>query len=90
MGGPGRGRGNMANRYEDPNAQMKDENVSSQWHPGKVLGVFEVEAKDSPAISTLGESVAFIEAGQREQAIVQEEVPPGYEDIIRGYFEDGQ
>jgi len=87
MGGPGRGRGGVANRYEEPNARMTDENIRTGWHPGKPLGVIEVDAENSPAQSFLGESVAILEAGEQEQSVVREEVPPGYEDIVRGYFD---
>ncbi|MCG3197262.1 MAG: hypothetical protein GHCLOJNM_01747 [bacterium] len=87
MGGPGQGRGNTANPYENPNAGFQDEKVSSAWHPGRILGVVETEAENSPAVSTLGTGVVFVEAGAREQAVVQEEIPPGYEEIVRGYFD---
>jgi hypothetical protein len=89
MGGPGQGKGGAANRYEEPDVQLQDENISAPWHPGKPLGVVEVEAKDSPAVSTLGESVAILEAGEAEQSVVHEEIPPGYEDVVRGYFDRG-
>jgi hypothetical protein len=90
MGGPGRGRGNQANPYEKPDVGFQDENVTSAWHQGRILGVVETEAEQSPAVSTLGDSVAFIEAGAKEQAVVQEEIPPGYENIVKTYFDQGQ
>ncbi|MCA9425103.1 MAG: hypothetical protein KC994_08525 [Candidatus Omnitrophica bacterium] len=90
MGGPGRGKGNVANRYEDPNASTYDENISTQWHPGQLLGVVEVEGENSPADSYVKESAAFVEVGQGEQSVIQEEIPPGYESIVRGYFDEGQ
>ncbi len=90
MGGPGQGKGRVANRYEDPNASTYDENISTQWHPGDLLGVVEVEGENSPADSYVKESAAFVEAGQGEQSVVQEEIPPGYENIVRGYFDEGQ
>jgi len=90
MGGPGRGKGNVANRYEDPNATTYDENIQTQWQPGELLGVVEVEGENSPADSYVKESAAFVEAGQGEQSVVQEEIPPGYESIVRGYFDEGQ
>jgi hypothetical protein len=90
MGGPGQGRGGQANPYQDPNGQMTDEKIKTRWHSGKPLGAIEVEARNSPAFSALGESVAIVEVGEQEQSVVQEEIPPGYEDIVRGYFDRGQ
>ena len=84
------GKGNVANRYEDPNAPTYDENISTQWHPGQLLGVVEVEGENSPADSYVKEIAAFVEAGQGEQSVIQEEIPPGYESIVRGYFDEGQ
>ena len=69
---------------------MTDEKIKTRWHSGKPLGAIEVEAQNSPAFSALRESVAIVEAGEREQSVVQEEIPPGYEDIVRGYFDRGQ
>ena len=90
MGGPGRGRGNVANRYAEPEVQMQDENIRTRWQQGLPLGVLEVDAEHSPAFSALLDSPAFVEAGEQEQSVVQEEVPPGYEEIVQGYFDRGQ
>lgn len=86
MGGPGQGRGNTANPYEEENVQFQDENVTSRWHQGRILGMVEVEGEGGPAFSVVGESAAFIQAGGQEEAVVQEEVPPGYEEIVTNYF----
>lgn len=69
---------------------MQDENIRTQWRQGRPLGVVEVDADHSPAFSALPDSPAFVEAGDQEQSVVQEEIPPGYEEIVQGYFDRGQ
>lgn len=88
MGGPGQGEGGVA--PEDPNQEegYNPEHAPTVMQPGKVL--MEWKSKE---VSNPGEAKREYEQAIRQvrqeasEAILREEVPPGYRDTIQKYFD---
>ena len=88
MGGPGTGRGGIA--PEDPTAstEFKTEKSRAALTAGRILLQLETRevAQHGQARVDYAESLQQVRQGVGE-AILQEQVPPGYHDAIQKYFD---
>lgn len=88
QGGPGRGRGNPAEEDESTLTRDKPEEARSPLTAGKILMSWKAkglaEAGDNAV--EVEKAVAAVKQGVAE-AIDQEQVPPGYIDPIKKYFD---
>lgn len=88
MGGPGRGRGGIAPENESQQTQFQTERSRTAMSAGRMLMQLKTKelAPAGEAQVDYREQVAAVKQGVSE-AILQEEVPPGYHDAIRQYFD---
>jgi hypothetical protein len=87
-GKPG-GGGGKAEENDKAQTAMKDEKSNSKLQPGKILMRWNV--KGMGKIGTVDENYkGTVEKVKRDanEAILKEEVPPGYHDAIKRYFKD--
>ncbi|HUT37273.1 MAG TPA: hypothetical protein VNE39_27575 [Planctomycetota bacterium] len=88
MVGPGIGEGGKAPEKPDEKSHFKTERSRSAHTAGKILLQWKVKEMSDPG-SVKENYQAQIEAIQRgvSEAILQEQVPPGYHDTIKRYFD---
>ena len=90
LGGPGRGKGNQIGELPDTEASFDPTLLSGEMTRGKVLAsIMQRTAPDEDDAESEAEYVseAFIEVQQQaEEALTQEEIPPGAREIVRQYF----
>jgi hypothetical protein len=89
MGGQGTGEGNIAPTDDSLVTEHTPEKAPSPLSPGKSLLQWKTQGLAAPgeAREAYLEEVKKVKQGVSE-AIVTEEVPPGYHDAIRQYFDD--
>lgn len=87
MRGPGTGQGNVAPEDDSQTTDFQPEKATSALTAGKMLLQWKTREVSRPgqARSDYGEQVKDVRQGVSE-AIVKEQVPPGYHDGIRKYF----
>ena len=87
MGGPGQGRGNIA--LEDPTQknQFQTQRSRSALTAGKILLTWKTKEVSDPgeAVKDYAKAVERVRQGASE-AVLQEQIPPGYHEAIRTYF----
>lgn len=88
MGGPGRGRGGIAPEDDSITTDYKTERARSRLQAGKILMQWKTnEVSEAGKVNRdYSKSLQKVKQGVME-AIVQEEVPPGYHDAIKEYFD---
>ena len=88
MGGPGRGRGNVAPEDDKLVTDTKSEKSDSHVGAGRMLLEWKTQGMSDAgeARKAYREAVAGVRQSLSE-AIAAEEVPPGYHETIRGYFD---
>jgi len=88
MGGPGTGKGGKAPEDDTLETDYKSERSRSALTAGKVLMEWKTRGLSDPgkAREDYRRQVRQIKQGVSE-AILQEQVPPGYHDAIKGYFD---
>lgn len=88
MGGPGQGKGNKAPEDNSIASDFQSEYSQSQVTAGKVLLSLKTqgEGEKGNAAQNYRALVNKVKQGVSE-AIVQEQVPPGYHDSIKRYFD---
>ena len=88
MGGPGRGRGNVAPEDDSVKSDFKTEKSKTSLQAGKML--LEIRQQELPeageAQVTYAENLEAIKQGVSE-SILAEQVPPGYHEGIKKYFD---
>jgi hypothetical protein len=89
MGGPGRGRGGKAPEDDSVKTAFKSEKSESILQAGKIL--MELKSRGLSKAGTVRkdfrENVEKVKQDVSE-ALVREQVPPGYHKAIRDYFDD--
>jgi hypothetical protein len=88
MGGPGQGRGGIAPEDEGVRTQFTPDLARSALSAGKNLLEWKERAVNAPgdAPENYEEAVKAVKEGV-DEAILHEEVPPGYHDVIKQYFD---
>jgi hypothetical protein len=90
LGGPGRGRGNQIGELPDTENAFDPTLLPGEMTRGKVLAsIMQRAAPDEEETESNIEIVseAFVEVQQQaEEALTQEEIPPGAREIVRQYF----
>ncbi len=88
MGGPGIGRGGKAPEKPEEKTDFKTERSRSAYTAGKILLQWKTKEM-SDAGSVKGDYRAKLDAVKQgvSEAILQEQVPPGYHDAIKRYFD---
>ena len=88
MVGPGVGEGGKAPEKPDAKSDFKTERSRSAHTAGKILLQWKVKEMGDPG-SVKENYQTQIEAIKRgvSEAILQEQVPPGYHDTIKRYFD---
>lgn len=89
MGERGQGRGDKAPENDELASQYKDENASSPVKAGKMLMSLNSKGEGEKGESKLEyqDLIRTVKQGVSE-AIQKEEIPPGYQENIKKYFED--
>lgn len=89
MGGPGQGEGNIAPEDESIATDYKTERSQSALQAGRILMQWKTrEVSDAGEVNRqYADSIDKVKQAASE-AIVQEQVPPGYHDSIMQYFND--
>jgi hypothetical protein len=87
IGGEGQGRGGIAPEV-DQKATFKTEKVKQLIQAGKVLLEWKTQEKADPGTAKIDykKQVEKVKQGVSE-AILQEQIPPGYHDVIQKYFD---
>lgn len=87
MGGPGRGRGGTAPENETASSDFKSEQSRSALQAGKVLMEWKTQemAEAGQAREVYLDRIEKVKQGVNE-AILKEQVPPGYHQAISQYF----
>lgn len=87
-GGSGFGKGGAAEERDDVKTAFNDENSKSAIDAGKTLLSIKTTGigPDGVAVKDYRTEVEAIKQAASE-AILQEQIPPGYHDSIRGYFD---
>jgi len=89
MGGPGKGRGGEAKENDLNDEQFQTEKVKTHLQAGKIL--MQMKTKE---LSETGEMERQYAEAMRDvkqsvsEAIVAEQVPPGYHGAVKGYFDN--
>jgi hypothetical protein len=88
MGGPGRGRGGKAPEDETVKTDFKDEQSKSAIKAGKILLTLKTQGmgEKGDAKTQYRDAVQNVRQGVSE-AILTEQIPPGYHDGIKNYFD---
>jgi len=89
LGGEGQGRGDKAPENDELASKFKDENSTSPVKAGKMLMSLNSkgEGEKGESKETYQNLVRTLQQGVSE-AIQKEDIPPGYQDNIKKYFED--
>jgi len=87
MGGPGRGRGGTAPENETASSDFKSEQSRSALQAGKILMEWKTQemAEAGHAREVYLDRIEKVKQGVNE-AILKEQVPPGYHQAISQYF----
>ena len=87
MGGPGRGRGGVAPENEQASSDFKSEQSRSALQAGKILMEWKTKemAEAGQAREVYLDRIEKVKQGVNE-AILKEQVPPGYHQAISQYF----
>lgn len=89
LGGPGRGQGNQIGELPDTQVAFDPEMLPGEMTPGQMIASMMMRGapdQDAEATAEFAQS-AFDKARQdAEQALTQEEIPPGARSLVRGYF----
>ncbi|QDT37348.1 hypothetical protein [Stratiformator vulcanicus] len=88
MGGRGQGRGGIAAEDDSVETDYTPENSKSALLAGKLLLSLKTkgEGRENAAVVNYDEQIEAVRDGVSE-AILKEQVPPGYHDDIRKYFD---
>ena len=89
LGGPGRGRGNQIGELPDTESAFDPTMLPGDMTKGKILAtIMQRAVPDEDASATTEFSTEAIVAvrQQAEQALTQEEIPPGSREFVRQYF----
>jgi len=89
LGGPGRGRGNQIGDLPDTESAFDPTMLPGDMTKGKILAtIMQRAVPDEDADATIEFSSDAIVAVQQqaEQALTQEEIPPGAREFVRQYF----
>jgi len=89
LGGPGRGRGNQIGELPDTESAFDPTMLPGDMTKGKILAtIMQRAVPDENANATTNFSSEAIVAvqQQKEQALTQEEIPPGAREFVRQYF----
>jgi hypothetical protein len=88
MGGPGIGEGGVAPEDDSVDSDFQSEHSKSQIQAGKVLLSMKTqgEGEDGDVVKDYRKLLNQVKQGVSE-AIVLEQVPPGYHDGIKSYFD---
>jgi hypothetical protein len=88
MGGPGIGEGGEAPEKPEEVTKFKSERSRSAYKAGKVLLQWKTRGVADPGAvrENYQRQVQAVKQGVSE-AILQEQVPPGYHDAIQKYFD---
>ena len=88
MGGAGTGEGNIAPEDIMQQTDFQPEKSSSPLTAGKMLLQWKTQelAPSGPAREQYKRHINAVKQGVSE-AILQEQIPPGYHDAIRKYFD---
>jgi len=88
MGGPGRGKGNIAPEDDSQQTTFQTEREKSQLQAGKILMSWKDKgvSEAGDAQKDYRKQITEVKQGVSE-AITAEEVPPGYHDAIKRYFD---
>jgi hypothetical protein len=88
MKGPGTGKGGLAPEDETLDTGFKTEKSKSALRAGKILMTWETQQLSDPghARENYIENVAAVRQGVNE-AILSDQIPPGYHDSIQKYFD---
>ncbi len=86
--GPGHGQGGVAQYDESSNTKFKSEESKSALTGGKMLLEWKTNEVSNPgkASDNYKDAIREVKQGVSE-AIIQEQVPPGYHDAIKKYFD---
>ncbi len=89
LGGPGRGRGNQIGELPDTESAFDPTMLPGDMTKGKILATIMQRAvpdEDTDATTEFsGEAIVAVRQ-QAEQALTQEEIPPGAREFVRQYF----
>ena len=88
MGGPGIGEGGVAPEDETTKSDFKSEQSKSALTAGKILLQWKTQGMSDAGAAQQNymEKVAAVKQGASE-AVLQEQVPPGYHQAISKYFD---
>jgi hypothetical protein len=88
MRGPGLGQGGIAPQYDDGKRGFKTEQSQSALTAGKLLLQWKTSevSESGTATQDYDHAVQQVKQGLSE-AIIQEQVPPGYHEAIQKYFD---
>jgi hypothetical protein len=88
MGGPGQGEGNIAPEDYSRNQEFQSETSKSAVQAGKVLLSMKSKGlgEKGQAVQDYRGLLQQIKQGASE-AILQEQIPPGYHEGIQSYFD---
>ncbi len=85
--GAGRGIGNRIPDPGNPLTNFEDTKIKGSMTRGKILGAMRVAGESLKGESTVEYVEVFDQYESRaEDALVKEEIPRGYRNIVRGYF----
>jgi len=88
MGGQGQGKGGLAPEDNAVQTDFKVEQASSPMDAGKILMQWKTRELSEKGSANVDYQQAVRDAKQNvNEAIVQEQVPPGYHDSIQKYFD---